>query len=175
MMQMKRLFLILLLLTLTILTSRCDKGIEPNPIHVSKPGFEGTVTFTGNWPDSVKLTLLVVFKNRLVTDQDFFPPNLSFAIGPIPNGTADYPYNSDDNSYSTLFTLAPGQYNYVVVAQSTKEEISLDRKDWFIVGVYCVNGDQSQPKTLIIEDGKRTQNVNINVDFNNPPPQPPGG
>ncbi len=175
---MKKLFLILILVSLIFTTNSCDKGIEPNPPPVSsseKTGFGGTVTFNGTWPDSVKLTLLVIFKNQLVTDQDFGLPNLSFVVGSISNGTTEYIYNSDDNSYSSLFTLQPGQYNYVVVAQSTKETISLDRKDWFIAGVYCVNGDQSQPVSLIIDEGKRTQDININVDFNNPPPQPPGG
>jgi len=44
-----------------------------------------------------------------------------------------------------------------------------------VVGVYCENGDQSKPKKLIINAGKITNDINISVDFNNPPPQPPGG
>ncbi|MFA3784220.1 hypothetical protein ABRY23_14260 [Melioribacteraceae bacterium 4301-Me] len=170
-------YLLIFLFSSVVFIARCDKGIEPNPLPESNgtTGFAGTITFSGNWPDSVKLTLLVVFKNKLQSAQDFGSPNLSYAIGPIPYGATIYNYNSVDNSYSSLSTLDAGSYNYVVVAQSTKETISLDRKDWFVAGVYCVNGNQSQPATLIIEKGKMTQNVNINVDFNNPPPQPPGG
>lgn len=153
----------------------CDKGIEPEPEETitGQTGFSGKVTFVGAWPDSVKQTMLVVFKNQLVNGQDFGLPNLSFVVGPIPSDSSEYKYSSDINSFSSLFTIAAGQFSYVVVAQSKKESISLDRKDWVIVGVYNIGGDQSKPKTLTIQNGRMTTGVDIVVDFNNPPPQPP--
>jgi hypothetical protein len=59
------------------------------------------------------------------------------------------------------------------VAQSKTPAISYDRKDWSVVGVYTTTGDQSKPGTMSIIDGMITSGIDINVDFNNPPPQPP--
>ena len=157
----------------------CDKGIEPEPpANNSLPGvtgFAGTVTFTGNWQIGIKRTHLVVFKNPILTSGDFFPPNLSFVIDSIPSGSSRFTYNSVDNNFISLFKITPGDYKYVVVAQSKTPTLSLDRKDWFIVGVYCIGNDQSQTATMTIQDGKMTTGVDVKVDFNNPPPQPPGG
>jgi len=175
---MRKILIALIITVLILFIGGCDKGIEPEPPSTTPPGvtgFSGTVTFAGNWPDSVKLTLLVVFKQQLVNPADFGLPNLSFVVGPIPLNSTVFNYSSDVNSYSSFFTLAPGQYNYVVVAQSKKESISLDRKDWFIVGVYSIGNNQSQPATMTIEDGRMTTGVDIKVDFSNLPPQPPGG
>ncbi|MCX6175268.1 MAG: hypothetical protein NTZ27_10995 [Ignavibacteriales bacterium] len=167
-------FLMIICFSVYFITG-CDKGIEPEPekVVIGQTGFRGTITFVGAWPDSVKQTMLVVFKNQLVNGQDFGLPNLSFVVGPIPNNSPEYIYSSDVNSFSSLFTIAAGQFSYVVVAQSKKESISLDRKDWFIVGVYCIGNDQSKPGTMTIQDGAMTHGIDINVDFNNPPPQPP--
>jgi hypothetical protein len=154
----------------------CDKGIEPEPensVSQEKTGFGGKVTFVGNWPADIKRTHIVVFKNPIVTSDDFFPPNLAFVIDSIPYRSSSFSYNSVDNNFISLFTLAPGDYKYIVVAQSKTADISLERKNWFIVGVYNISGDQSKPRTLIIQEGKMTTGVDITVDFNNPPPQPP--
>lgn len=159
---------------LLILISNCDKGIEPEPEKPTGPtGFSGKITFVGKWPEGIKRTHLVVFKNIIQKNEDFFPPNLSFVSDSIPYNSAEYIYNSIENNFLPILQLGEGEYSYVVVAQSKTPEISLDRKDWFVVGVYCVNGDQSKPAKLIIKAGEITPNVNIVVDFNNPPPQPP--
>jgi hypothetical protein len=60
------------------------------------------------------------------------------------------------------------------VQQST-EVLSLARKDWFVSGVYYASGDTTTPGVMVIPDSTFVKNININVDFNNPPPQPPGG
>lgn len=175
---MRKVFLALIIAALFSFIGGCDKGIEPNPIDTNPPGvtgFSGKVTFVGNWPSDIKRTHLVVFKNPIVTSDDFLPPNLSFVIDSIPSGTTQYTYNSVDNNFIAIFKITPGDYKYVVVAQSKTPTISLDRKDWFIVGVYCIGGNQTQPATMTIQDGKMTTGVDVKVDFNNPPPQPPGG
>ncbi|MDX9923760.1 MAG: hypothetical protein RBS48_03265 [Ignavibacteriaceae bacterium] len=160
---------------LLFLINGCDKGIEPADEITSPTGFKGKVTFTGNWNNNIKRTHLVVFKKPINKDEDFFPPNLTFVIDSIPKGSSQFNYNSLENNYIESFTISAGEYSYVVVAQSNSPELSLLRKDWVVVGVYCENGDQSKPKKLIINAGKITDDININVDFNNPPPQPPGG
>ena len=171
----KILFAITLILAVTFIGS-CDKGIEPLPPAPSGPtGFSGKVTFTGNWPQDIKRTHVVVFKEPILSSGDFFPPNLSFVIDSIPNGTKEFVYNSIDNNFISTFTLAPGSYKYIVVAQSKTPTLSLSRKDWFVVGVYTTDGKQADPGTMFISQGYITTGIDINVDFNNPPPQPPGG
>ncbi len=68
----------------------------------------------------------------------------------------------------------PGTYAYIAVAQQSTEELSLARNDWFVSGIYYANGDTTQPGTMVIPDSTFVENINITVDFNNPPPQPPG-
>jgi hypothetical protein len=170
---MKKIFASIVTLALFSLIAGCDKGIEPEPIKSGITGFSGKVTFVGNWPAGIKRTHVVIFRNAITTSADFFPPNLSFVIDSIPYRAASFTFNSIDNNFIPLFTLAPGDYQYVVVAQSKTDALSLDRKDWFIVGIYNIGGDQSRPKTLTILDREITTGVDIIVDFNNPPPQPP--
>ena len=155
-----------------ILLNGCDKGISPGE-PAGPAGFEGKVTFIGNWPDSIKRTHIVVFKNPILSSNDFFPPNLSYVIDSIPYRSSLFTYNSLEDNYIPIFQLAAGNYSYVVVAQSKTPDISLDRKDWFVVGVYCINGDQTKPASLSVLPGRITKNINIVVDFNNLPPQPP--
>jgi len=169
---MFRKIIVCISLSIIILLSGCNKGIEPGE-PAGPAGFEGKVTFIGNWPDSIKRTHVVVFKNPIFTSNDFFPPNLSFVVDSIPYRSTEFGYNSLEDNYIPLFQLAAGSYSYVVVAQSKTIDISLDRKDWFVVGVYCVGGDQTKPTALQILPGRITKDVNIVVDFNNPPPQPP--
>ena len=94
-------------------------------------------------------------------------------VGPIPYGATEYSYNSIDNNGVSSFTLSPGNYNYVVVAQSTKSTLSLNRSDWTVVGIYYLPGDTTNPGTLLIKSGEITHNINITCNFDNPPPQPP--
>jgi len=103
---------------------------------------------------------------------------LSAVIDPIPNGNTEFNYNSIDMNYIehtfiSDFKITPGKHAYVIVAQSKTADISFARADWVIVGVYNTGGDQSKPKSLLIENGKITTGVDITVNFNNPPPQPP--
>lgn len=171
--MIKKIISLFIILTIIIING-CDKGIEPEPEKPTGPsGFSGKITFIGNWPDDVKRTHLVVFKKIIQTSEDFFPPNLSFVSDSIPYKSTEFTYNSLENNFLPILQLGPGEYSYVVVAQSKTSEISLDRKDWYVVGIYCVNGDQTTPAKLIIQSGKITENVNIIVNFNNPPPQPP--
>lgn len=162
----------MVLFALILLINGCDTGIEPGE-PIVPGGFSGTVAFTGTWPTGVKRTHVVVFKNPIQKTEDFFLPNLSFVVDSIPYNSNTFNYNSLANSFVNILQLWPGEYKYVVVAQSNTPEISFQRKDWWVVGVFCLNNDQSKPASLLIRSGQITPNVNINVDFNNPPPQPP--
>jgi hypothetical protein len=163
------------LLILILLAIACDDhGIEPKPPESS--GFSGTVRCLNEWPDSIKRTFIVVFENPLLAPEDFTILNLKFLSREIPLGASIYEFSSLDSAYipSTPGPFPSGTYAYVAVVQQSTEEISLARKDWFVSGVYYTPGDTSKPVTMVIPDSTFVRNINIFVDFNNPPPQPPG-
>jgi hypothetical protein len=150
----------------------CDKGIAPDSGDVD-PGFSGTLTFIGEWPANVTRTHLVLFKNPLITEDDFNADNLIYISEEISFGIAEFDYNTLENSL--LGNVVPGEYAYLAVAQSTSLFISLEREAWRVVGVYYNNGDTSQPGKVVIPDNTFITDINITCDFNNPPEQPPGG
>ncbi|PKL84238.1 MAG: hypothetical protein CVV24_00745 [Ignavibacteriae bacterium HGW-Ignavibacteriae-3] len=178
---MKNLLAAAALLASLIIITGCNKGIEPEPERVVPPGetgFSGKITFEGSWPPGVTRTHLFVFKNAIQSAADFSFLNLSAVIDPVPYGSTQFNYDSIEMNYIEHaflpeFKIQPGEHRYVIVAQSNNPEISFARGDWVIVGVYCIGGDQSKPRSLICNEGSITAGVDINVNFNNPPPQPP--
>ncbi|MBK6912601.1 MAG: hypothetical protein IPH11_02590 [Ignavibacteriales bacterium] len=44
-----------------------------------------------------------------------------------------------------------------------------------VAGIYYAEGDSANPGKLIIPQGQLVTNINIKCDFDNLPPQPPGG
>ena len=177
---MKKILSLIIAALLFLTAGGCNKGIEPEPENglSGQTGFSGKVTFVGNWPAGVTRTHLFVFKSAIKSSGDFSFLNLSAVIDPIPYGSTEFVYNSVEQNYIEHefipeFKIVPGDHAYVVVAQSTNPEISFARGDWTVVGIYNINGDQSKPKTLMIQIGKITTGVDITVDFNNPPAQPP--
>jgi len=153
----------------------CDHGIEP--LEAETSGFGGTVTFVSDWPDSVKRSFLVVFENPLLGDTDFVITNLKYLSREIPLGISEYNYSSFDSAYipPDPGPFPAGSYAYIAVVQQSTENLSLARKDWFVSGVYYASGDTTKPGIMVIPDSTFVRNINIRVDFNNPPPQPPGG
>jgi hypothetical protein len=167
-------FLILILFAIA-----CDdNGIEPKPeIPADKvSGFHGKVTFVGVWPDSIKRVFVVVFQNPLLTPEDFTIFNLKYLSREIPLGSLAYEFSSLDSAFipSVPGPFPPGTYAYIAVTQQSTDELSLARKDWFVSGIYYANNDTTSPGIMVIPDSTFVENINIKVDFNNPPPQPPG-
>lgn len=163
------------LLSLVVLFNSCDHGIEPRPPESS--GFSGKITFISAWPDSVKRSFLVIFKDPLISDTNFSITNLRYLSREIPLGVQAHEFSSLDSAYipPTPGSFPSGSYSYVAVVQQSSEILSLARKDWFVSAVYYSPGDTTKPGTLVIPDNTFVRNINIRVDFNNPPPQPPGG
>lgn len=174
--MIKNLFAFLILIILLINYS-CDHGISPLPEQPEVSGFEGTIFFVSPWPDSIKRTHLVIFKNPLLEPSDFVITNIKFISNEIPFGVQSYHFSSLDSAIIPPLPepFEPGEYAYVAVAHQTTDEISLARKDWFVSGVYYTNNDTTKPGVLVIQENKITRNVNIRVDFNHLPTQPPGG
>jgi hypothetical protein len=163
---------IILFLPLILLLAGCDKGIAP-VTEAEETGFSGNVIFKGEWPDSVKRTHIIVFKNPINSAADFNILNLAY-IGPeIPFGSSEINYNTVLDS--SFVKIKAGTYKYIVVAQSATEEVSFERKDWYVAGIYYANDNTAASGTLTIPENTLVKGINITCDFNNPPPQPPGG
>jgi hypothetical protein len=149
----------------------CNKGLSPISAE-QKAGFSGTITFIGNWPEGITRTHIVVFQHELKSSTDFNIINLKYVSLEIPYGVKSYSFNSTDSSY---IPIGAGVYEYVAVAQSKTPDLSLNRSDWFVAGVYYGNNDTTKPGILDIPENTLVRNVNIICNFNDPPPQPPGG
>lgn len=102
------------LLVIGIIFFGCDKGISPEPesIGQQETGFGGTITFKGDWPDSVQHTRLIAFINPLESEEDFSAENLGFLSDAIPNYSESVIFNSLINP---LLAIKPGSYSYVAV------------------------------------------------------------
>lgn len=149
----------------------CDKGISPEPEALPKEaGFGGNIVFKGIWPPDVRRTHIVAFRNPLKSVSDFNVLNLAFVGDSIPYGTKQIVFSS---LISPLIPIKAGEYNYLAVAQSKSPALSLDRKDWYVVGVYYAGSDTSKPGVLRIPESTFIPDINITCDFDNPPPQPP--
>ncbi|MGE5430202.1 MAG: hypothetical protein ACM3QX_03960 [Syntrophomonadaceae bacterium] len=166
-------FLYFVFFSIILFLSGCDGGITPSPEGAPREaGFGGTVTFKGRWPSGITRTHIVAFRNPLNSAGDFNAFNLAFVSDSIPSGVTGIVFSSLINPQ---LPVKAGVYSYVAVAQSRTSQLSLDRKDWFVAGVYYANGDTSKPAMLVIPENTFVDNINITCDFNHPPPQPPGG
>jgi hypothetical protein len=165
-----------LIFLVLFLSCNSDNGIAPKPYVPETTGFSGRVTFLGNWPDSIQRTHVVMFKDPLLFPSDFTILNLRFIGWEIPFGVGYYIYSSADSSYFPPDgIIEAGEYSYIGVAQQSSAELSLSRKDWIVAGVYYAEGDTSQPGKITLHENTMVRNINITCDFDNPPPQPPGG
>jgi hypothetical protein len=169
--KMRYIFYILIL---SLLLS-CDEGIGPEG-SADPRGFSGTITFIGDWPEGIARTHIVLFLNPLNGANDFNVFNLKYVSQEIPNGTAEFNYNTTEGAFiPDEGFIDPGTYSYLAVAQSETADLSLDIADWTVAGVYYAAGDSTNPGVVTITNGVVSENINIICDFNNPPPQPPGG
>jgi hypothetical protein len=165
---MKRFFFLI-----PFILTGCGGGIEP---VVNTSGFSGKIIFVDAWPEGVMRTHLVIFEDPLNSAEDFSLRNLKFISVGIPYGVNEFQFSSRDSSVipgNRLFS--PGEYSYMAVAQSSTPDVSLNRGDWYVVGLYYTGGDTTKPGKLIIPENTFVENINITCDFNSPPPQPPGG
>lgn len=153
----------------------CDEGI--GPVGEREPtGFSGTITFLGDWPSGITRTHIVLFKNPLNSTDDFNFFNIKYVSQEIPYGSDTLQYNTTEPAVlPESGYLASGVYSYLAVAQSKTIDLSLERADWVVVGLYFANGSTTQPGTVTISEGVVLDSVNIICDFDNSPPQPPGG
>ena len=179
--KIKILSIIIICFFMILISCDADHGIAPKPCEIIEhesetTGFNGRITFVGTWPDTIKRTHIVMFKDPLLTLLDFNIFNLKYVSLEIPFGSVNHNYNSADSSFWPLDgIIEAGEYSYIAVAQQSTLEYSPSREDWFVVGVYYAEGDTTTPGILTIPENINVDGINILCDFDNPPPQPPGG
>jgi hypothetical protein len=162
----------IIILFLSLLLISCDKGLSPD-LAEEQVGFGGTITFSGEWNNEVKETHVILFKDPLLSVTDFNVFNLKYVSDNIPTGTQVYHYSTND--ISLISAIEPGEYSYLAVAQSKRDTLSLNRDDWTVAGIYMSGNNTTQPSRITIPQSEFVDSLNIHCDFNNPPPQPPGG
>lgn len=163
-----------ILLACLVIFASCDGGLAPKESGLEyQTGFGGIISFVGNWDPDVTYTNIVLFKDPILSEEDFNIHNLKYLSTPIPFGSAEYNYTTID---SILFgNVESGKYAYLAVVQSKSEDLSLQRKDWFVVGIYNSGEEGLADGEIYIEENKFKFETNIRCDFENLPPQPPGG
>ncbi len=169
---------VLVLTTFLSFYSGCDKGLEP----IDNPsGFSGSLRFR-NWPtpDNVYELRLIAFKQfprdsagilfQLVSGNiDVYPPIGSPAFRKF-DSTGTVHVDSLSYTFTTQgTTLKLANYEYIVLGWRYS---GTDFFAWRPAGVYAVQPNSFEPKPLRILLHKIAENINIEVDFSNPPPRP---
>lgn len=160
---------------LFLLYSGCDKGLEP---PTGESGFSGTIRFR-NWPttpDSVRQIRLVAFEayptdssgillTLLAGRAAIYPANLN-SSGSLPKFVDSVVYTFDTKNG---LNLQVQEYAYVVVAQQYGPNVF---SDWRPAGVYTIQAGSFEPAPVRVLLHRVAANIDIQVDFNNPPPKP---
>jgi hypothetical protein len=164
----------LLVLSGILLMGGCDKGLGP----INEPsGFGGVIHFK-NWPpaDSVRDLRVVAFEQfpadssgilaSLLTGHGAVYPADLTAKGSLPKFVDNAPY---EFTTKNGINLKVQQYSYIVVAQLYGPN---SFTDWRPAGVYTTEAGTFNPSPIRVLLHRITPNVDIEVDFHNPPPKP---
>ena len=149
----------------------CDGGLQPSEIQ---PGFGGTIRFAGGyWPPADSLVNLWLFASQvypldstLVFRGIISNPPYIF-ISPGFSGTLA---TDQVDSLAYVFLVPPGTYRYVGVVQRLRNDFYV--QSLRVVGIYGVPGNPAQPGVFTVQENQFVDQINIPVDFLNPPPQP---
>jgi len=155
-----------LLFLSSVLTVSCDHGLKPPDLEREKTGLSGTIYYS-NWPpaDSIVLLKVVFFKT-------FPPSNILQEI--VSSNAKTYPVALDEglplNEVSTYYEieLDVETYEYIAVAQQYGPQVLTD---WRAVGQYNIVPGDSLPSPLTVIQDSLLKNIDIYVDFNDPPAQ----
>jgi hypothetical protein len=160
--------IILVAILLSMFFAGCDHGLAP-PEENMRTAISGLITYQ-NWPspDSLKDLRLIVFQNYPPRDIIFEVTSGRAHVYP-PLGASGLEFYVDSSRY--ILNLSPGHYQYVVVAQQYGDNLY---SDWRAVGQYDTTGvsNDSIPSSIDVIENCITENINISVDFDNPPVQP---
>lgn len=162
----------------TLLYSACDTGLAP--LTERDTGFSGVIHFK-NWPLSgtLKELRLVAFK-KYPSDSTYIL--LAVAQGQVvvyPRiGTTGLNYDSLKTNLADSLrfeittngtTLEPINYEYVALALRYGNNVLTD---WRPAGVYTTTPGSFNPAPVRVLLHRIVPDINIEVDFRNPPPRP---
>ncbi|MFA7325547.1 MAG: hypothetical protein WC121_02715 [Candidatus Kapaibacterium sp.] len=152
----------IILIIIALFLSSCDKGLEP-PEAVQPATLNINIDFINDWPkrDSIYGLRVVAFK---------LPPSDNL-ISEILSGNAQYKdlnneYNVNYKNIQFTYEELPIELKYIVVAWQYDSLITEQRA----IGVYN-NSNKNEPSSIKLINSD-TVNINIEVDWNDFPPQP---
>jgi hypothetical protein len=154
-------------LVIILLASSCQEGLEPPPPE-GRSFIEGNITFVGgseNWPseDSVYAVRVVAFKNYPPQDimTELLTGNAYFTLESLP-------FFVESATFSIEITETPVVFEYIAVALQYTNELTSQ----LAIGVYTLSGNKAEPSPIELNKGEIINNIDIEVDFNDLPPQP---
>lgn len=150
-----------------ILIASCQEGLQPPPAE-QKSFIGGQITFVGgsdNWPsdDSVLAVRVVAFKDYPPKDimTELLSGNAYFTMESLPLFV-------DTASFSIEIPETPVVFEYIAVALQYTEELTSQ----LAIGVYTLSGNKSEPSPVQLQTGEKRNDIDIEVDFDDLPPQP---
>lgn len=160
---MKNIKVTILIISIFVLFSSCDKGLEP-PEAVSSAFLTGKVKFINEWPkqDSVLGVRVGAFKTLPSQNliQEVIDGNALFNLDPLG-------YNLDSVEFQFEIDELPIELKYIIVAWQYETELTKQR----VIGVYNIENDKTKPSAIQLDYGESI-NIEIEVDWNEFPPQP---
>jgi hypothetical protein len=166
---MKQNIIIYINIILSLILYSCDMGLAPKE-PAKKSYISGEISYKGGkdkWPpaDSVFEIRLVAFKNYPLSDsssilRELTDGNAYFTLDTLPRFV-------EKSYYSLEINDPPVLLKYIAVAQRYGNLFQ-----WRVIGVYTESGDNLKPSSLLVNPGDSLKNINIQVDFQNLPPQP---
>ena len=166
-------FIVLFIVCLSFVS--CDGGLAPPP--PIELGFSGTVYFTpGAWPPADSLVRILIFASKIypldsatVFTGLFSEPPTIYVYPSMSSSLL--PLNADSIPYS--FPLHSDTYKYIGVVQQISSDLSTRGIRVFrVVGFYRDSTNLSLPGSVIVNNTSQVKGINIQIDFNHPPPQP---
>ena len=149
----------------------CDQGLAPSTQMVSglPTGFSGLITFR-NWQSADSL-----YDLRLVAFSVFPPGDIvnevlqgkALVYPPLQSSETLTDRGTDSLMY--LVNATAKTYPYVVVAQRYGPDLY---NDWRPVGQYDLDTNLTVPSPVVVVNSHITPDIDITVDFANPPPPP---
>ncbi len=156
-----------------LVVAGCDGGLAPTtPMG---PAFAGTVTFdVSSWPSPDSVVNLWIFASALypLDSTKVFSGILTGAIliFPAPDTSNITDVRTPVSSVDYFYRIPAGRYPYVGVIQRLRADFNV--RSFRVVGVYPDPADTLLPRTLVVREGEVVRDVNMFVNFSQPPPQP---
>jgi len=159
---------LIIVMTLT----RCDGGLAP-PV-ADKPGFGGTIRFVrSSWPPADSIFGLWMFTSQNVPSDSsaifaglFSDPPTIYLYPGLTASLSEVPVDS------VSYAIYPAAATYVYTGIIQQMTPAISAGGLRVVGLYQKPGPGFVPETLRVVASEFITGIDINVDFQNPPPQP---